>query len=326
MIDKLIELASLKDNIDKKRGETKYFEDDWIIGELLSEIKEVKDEIHPNNKPFLEDELGDILWGWLVLVQKLKSKGFVDSHEAIIQRVIKKYSQRMRSLIGDSSDDKRWQEVKEQQKEALKQEQELLEFRESVRSFYSSYYKNGDLAHQIDHADSVCDLALEINKDCDPKLVILASYIHDIFNAIDRKNHDKLAYEYVLEANDEFLKELSKEELQLVAYAVLEHRAKFKGNFYSQLSEIISSADRGKPDIKEKVIRSMLFNNGNAQNVYKHLKSKYGTNGYANFPQSHQKIFKKELEEFKSIVDSITVADIEAIWSKYKVGILQKKF
>ena len=319
MIQKLIKLADKKDKIDIKRGEAKYFDDTWIINELLSEIKEVQDEIRPNNQPFLEDELGDILWGWLILVQKLKAKGLVTSHEAIIKRAFKKYSMRISALKGDSSDNQRWQEVKKRQKEALQKEQKLLEFRDAVRSFYAPYYKDGDLAHQIDHADSVCDLALEINKECNPKLVILAAYIHDIFNATDRKNHNKLAYNYVLEAKDKFLKELNKEELLLVAHAVLEHRASFKGEFYSKLSEIISSADRGKPDIKEIVIRSMKFNNGNAKDVYNHLQEKYSSNGYANYPKSYKNIFNKELKELQRAVDYITVEDIENMWIECQI-------
>ncbi len=123
MIEELIALAALKDRIDIKRAEQKYFEDDWIIGELLSEIQEVKEEIRPDNQAFLEDELGDILWGWLVLVQKLKSKGFVSSHEAIIRRALKKYSQRIGALKGDENDDQRWVEVKAEQKEVLEAEQ-----------------------------------------------------------------------------------------------------------------------------------------------------------------------------------------------------------
>ncbi len=122
MIDKLIKLASLKDSIDLKRGEKKYFEDDWLIGQLLSEIQEVKDEIRPNNKPFLEDELGDILWGWLVLVQKMKSKGLVTSHESIIKRALKKYEERILPLKGDKRDNDIWKEVKAKQKKRLNNE------------------------------------------------------------------------------------------------------------------------------------------------------------------------------------------------------------
>ena len=150
-------------------------------------------------------------------------------------------------------------------------------------------------------------MALKINQSYDKKLVILASYLHDLFNAKNRSIHNDLAYEYVLKAEDKFLKQLSPEELKEVAYAVLQHRANFKGEFYSPLCEIISSADRGLPDLDKVVMRSMKFNKGNAQGVYEHIKKKYGSRGYAKYPEIYQKLFKKELVEFKRLADEITV-------------------
>jgi len=126
-IKKLIELAKLKDIIDIKRGEDKYFDIEWLIGELLSEVDEVKEEIKENNVPFLEDELGDILWGWLILVQKLKAKGLVSSHENIIRRVLKKYQQRITPLKGNKEDYEIWKNVKEKQK--LELQKELINYR-----------------------------------------------------------------------------------------------------------------------------------------------------------------------------------------------------
>lgn len=153
----------------------------------------------------------------------------------------------------------------------------------------------------------MCDLALEINQECDEKLVILASYLHDLFNATNRSVHNELAYEYVLKAEDRFLEQLNNKELKEVAHAVLQHRASFKGEFYSSLSEIISSADRGLPDLEKVVKRSMKFNKGNAQSVYEHIKDKYGKNGYAKYPEVYHKLFKKELAQFKRFADEITV-------------------
>jgi len=121
-IEELIELANLKDQIDIKRGEEKYFDIEWLIGELLSEVDEVKEEIKPNNTPFLEDELGDILWGWLILVQKLKSRGLITNHNNIIKRALKKYQERITPLNGDENDYKIWQRVKDKQKELLEEE------------------------------------------------------------------------------------------------------------------------------------------------------------------------------------------------------------
>ena len=187
-------------------------------------------------------------------------------------------------------------------------------FKQSVREFYKPYYANSDEAHLIDHADNVCKLALEINKECDEKLIVLASYIHDMFNSTDRKKHNILAYEYVKSRSDKFLKGLNDEELELVAHAVLEHRASFKGEFFSKLSAIISSADRGRPNATQIVIRSMRYNNGNAQDVYEHMIYKYGSKGYAKYPSVYQEIFAKELEKFKKEVDNISVKKIMDIW------------
>ena len=194
----------------------------------------------------------------------------------------------------------------------------MKEFKEKVRNFYKPYYRDGDEAHLIDHADDVCDLALEINQACDEKLVILASYLHDLFNATNRSIHNELAYEYVLKAEDKFLEQLNNKELKEVAYTVLQHRASFKGDFYSPLSEVISSADRGLPDLEKVVRRSMKFNKGNAQDVYEHIKDKYGSRGYAKYPEVYQKLFKKELEEFRRLADEITVERVLEICKEKK--------
>ena len=119
---RLIELAVLNHQIDLKRGEPKYMDNEWLLNSIIDEVKEVKDEIKPNNVAHLEDELSDILWGWLTLVEKLKDRGYVTSHEAILQRALKKYEQRILPLKGDERDDAIWKEVKARQKEELERE------------------------------------------------------------------------------------------------------------------------------------------------------------------------------------------------------------
>ena len=121
-LEELIELSKVKCDIDIKRGEKKYFDFEWLLNEISSEILEVKEEIKENNYPYLEDELGDILWGWIILVQKLQREGLVNSHEAIFKRALKKYKERILPLKGDMSDNEIWQRVKKKQKEALERE------------------------------------------------------------------------------------------------------------------------------------------------------------------------------------------------------------
>ena len=90
-LEELITLVAHKHKIDQKRGEAKYMDTDWIAQSIVDEVEEVKEEIKSNNKAHLEDELSDILWGWLMLIEKLKDSGYVEGHEAIIQRALKKY-------------------------------------------------------------------------------------------------------------------------------------------------------------------------------------------------------------------------------------------
>lgn len=316
-LEKLLALAKHKQQIDLKRGEAKFMNPHWLLDSIRDEVEEVREELKADNKAYLEDELSDILWGWMILVEKLKDEHYVGSHKEIMKRALKKYEERILPLNGDAGDHEIWREVKGRQKEALgkeKKKQNMKNFRKNVRDYYKAYYENGDEAHLIDHADSMCNLALKINNGLDEKLIILASYLHDMFNATNRPTHNKLAYEYVLKAEDKFLAKLSKDEVLMVAHAVLEHRASFKGVFYSGLSAIISSADRGLPDLDATVIRSMKFNKANAEDVYAHIKDKYGSNGYAKYPDVYREIFREELEAFKKLADEVTVERILEIW------------
>ena len=121
---KLIELVAYKHQIDLKRAEAKYMDSKWLLNAIVEEVQEVKEEIRPNNVAHLEDELSDILWGWLTVVENLKDEGYVTSHEAILKRGLKKYEQRILSLKGDERDHAIWKEVKARQKEELEKERD----------------------------------------------------------------------------------------------------------------------------------------------------------------------------------------------------------
>ena len=58
----------------------------------------------------------------------------------------------------------------------------------------------------------------------------------------------------------------------------------------------------------------MRYNNANAQDVYEHMIDKYGSKGYAKYPDVYKEIFTKELEEFKKEVDNISIEKIQDIW------------
>ncbi len=119
-IDKLIELVAHKHEIDIKRGDEEFMDIDRLLNEIVLEVNETKEEVKPNNIRHLEDELSDILWGWLVVIEKLKNMGYVNSHQSVIKRGLKKYSQRVLPLKGTQEDYTIWNEVKKMQKEELR--------------------------------------------------------------------------------------------------------------------------------------------------------------------------------------------------------------
>ena len=138
-----------------------------------------------------------------------------------------------------------------------------LELKEDLIRRYSSEYLLNDPAHHIGHVIDVCDLALEINEKMDlglNKMIIVGAAItHDIFTRY-RNIHHVMVRDWLLEANEPWMRHFSAEERQLMAHAAGEHRASYKGEFTSIYSELLSSADRGRPgDIQEMVNRCYIY-------------------------------------------------------------------
>ena len=86
---------------------------------LEKEIQEAKNEIN-TNKVYLEDELWDVLWDYLCLLNSLKKEWKIDSIEKVLQRALTKYSWRINSENWEYNWN--WQEIKKKQKELLEKE------------------------------------------------------------------------------------------------------------------------------------------------------------------------------------------------------------
>ncbi len=121
-LKRTIDLVSKKCDLDISREDKDLMNPYWLLDAIVQEAQEVKEEIKPNNSPHLEDELGDMLWGWITLVEKLKRQRFVGTHEDIFKRMLKKYQERIEPLDGTIKDYKSWKEVKERQKQNLIEE------------------------------------------------------------------------------------------------------------------------------------------------------------------------------------------------------------
>lgn len=94
---------------------------------LAEEIDEMKDEIKLNNSVFLEDELWDIFWDYVCLLQSLQKRWYISSPEKVFVRCFKKFNERI-EVNRQSTWCKReaWKEVKKKQKKELQDEQEKI--------------------------------------------------------------------------------------------------------------------------------------------------------------------------------------------------------
>lgn len=210
------------------------------------------------------------------------------------------------------------------------------------------YLYDADSEHGSEHVHDVMRLGININVDLDlgidKKEIIVAALTHDMFSSTHRKEHHTKAQEWVsenlLKANPLFERMLDEEAVKRVAHAVGEHRGSYKGEFYSPLSELISSADRGHPGLEEiieriymcsidpNVIMQVDLDNldtltpngikdyptivrelkeeGYSDEVIKtflHLVDKYSITGYARHPKFYNTYYKDELASLWSMID-----------------------
>lgn len=115
LADSRIEYLHNKDNCNWYDGYSTYIE--W----LEEELEEVKDEIKENNSVYLEDELWDVFWDFVCLINSLEQDWYIDKKK-VIERCFKKFDGRL--VDGPRFEAKRWKEIKEKQKLELKREHE----------------------------------------------------------------------------------------------------------------------------------------------------------------------------------------------------------
>jgi len=175
----------------------------------------------------------------------------------------------------------------------------------TVVSIVKPLYKNNDDAHKIGHALDVMYEALRLNEVCGFKVphiqIILASLFHDTYSSEDRHAHHLKGARYYSILSPVF--NLDKKTNDAIIAAIREHRASYTGVRKSNLSKLISTADIGKPDLKNMIERSLKYNKGDMGEVIKHMKEKFGRDGYANYSPIYKEIYKKEIEKLWDEID-----------------------
>lgn len=200
----------------------------------------------------------------------------------------------------------------------LPKELSLDELRDKIIQEFTPHWALNDSAHRIEHFLAVEECANYINDKlslgCDPKLIMLAAFFHDLF-AWSRYNHHIMSQEWVATNDHPIFRKLTHPERELVSNACGEHRASFEGAFSSTLSRLISSADRGRPGfVTDMLERSKAYHRDalklgdEAANrgAVDHLKEKFGTGGYARFPALYEQAFGDELDHQRFLIDNLT--------------------
>ncbi len=90
---------------------------DTYLEAMIEEVGEVRAEIAAGQQCFLEDELGDLLWNFVCVLQHLELEQKIDKHK-VYQRAVKKYKERVSYRKPGES----WDSVKIRQKLELEQE------------------------------------------------------------------------------------------------------------------------------------------------------------------------------------------------------------
>lgn len=175
-------------------------------------------------------------------------------------------------------------------------------------------YKEFDGAHDDEHARMVIKNSEFISKrliedegiSLDMNMVKVIAAMHDLGLAYDRKTHHIKSGE-IVRSTEELKEHFSEYQIELIAKAVEEHRASYKGEYTSIYSKIVSDADRMN-DIYTMISRTYKWNrkhfpDHNDEEIYNevisHLQDKYGDQGYARF---NTKYAEEELNETRKII------------------------
>ena len=96
---------------------------------LINEVQEVSDELKPNNKVYLQDELWDIFWNYMNFLTLLESQWYISDINTVFQKSFEKFKERTLAVIDKTdkkSSDEARDKVKKNQKERLTQQHNNL--------------------------------------------------------------------------------------------------------------------------------------------------------------------------------------------------------
>lgn len=180
--------------------------------------------------------------------------------------------------------------------------------------------------HGRDHILTVIMRSFEIKKEFDlslkNKLILIIAAYHDIGYKKDPDNHEQVSSEMFL-ADKEIQKFLEPDEVQIVAEAIVDHRASLEYEARSEYGKLVSSADR-ETSVENMLKRSFLYQadkhadeNPTIEQVieysFKKLTKKFGKDGYAKmyFPDKKYTEYLKGMQELLENKDKFIAREMK---------------
>ena len=152
------------------------------------------------------------------------------------------------------------------------------------------YYNENDWAHQSWHIYEVIERSLKVAKDLDVNInmVYTIAIFHDIACHKGRESHE-INSSLMLKEDQNLKKWFTDEEIEIMACAIVDHRASLKYPPRSIYGCIISTADRFttiKGILRSTLLYSLeFFPEMTSENMfersYEYIQEKYGPNGYS---------------------------------------------
>lgn len=208
----------------------------------------------------------------------------------------------------------------------------MKEIQESLKKYIEEVvfpeYEKNEKGHGIDHIHSVIQRSLELAKDqnVDINLVYVIAAYHDIGHHIDYKNHETVSAKIFME--DQKIKEFfTDSDRKIIKEAIEDHRSSNQMKPRSIYGEIISSADRGIPNIENSILRSYYYSKQHfsslteeehMQRIINHLHEKYGRQGYA-------KIYLTDKKYENALIEMRTILEDEKIFREKIIEVFEKE-
>lgn len=182
--------------------------------------------------------------------------------------------------------------------------------------------------HGKEHINSVINRSFEIveefNLDVDLNMVYVIAAFHDIGYKTNPDDHEKVSSD-IFRSNINMRSFFNEEQLNVIAEAIVDHRASLEYEARSIYGKIVSSADR-EISVENMLKRSILFQTDKHKEEkptvmqiisysYKKLLSKYGKGGYAKMYFQDQKYtdYINKMQELLEDKEKFIEAELQII-------------